>query len=172
MGDKGFFASLFDLSFSEFITTKLVKVMYVVSLLGSAWISLRFLTDQLNQDDGGSTFWGFVGAPVIFLFFVISSRVWLEIVVVVFRIADFSGQTADSSRESAGLLVEVRDLLRSAPAARVAETQAVTSKVGPTNKDTQRATFPTWIAWLASSITARVKSALETHIMSMTEKSS
>ena len=30
---KGFFASLFDLSFTSFITTRVIKVLYVITLV-------------------------------------------------------------------------------------------------------------------------------------------
>src|SRR5438046_5746497 len=37
---REFLSSLFDLSFTSFITTKLIKVLYVLSLLGAALIAL------------------------------------------------------------------------------------------------------------------------------------
>jgi hypothetical protein len=33
MGDQGFLASLFDISFSSLITTKVIKVLYLLSMI-------------------------------------------------------------------------------------------------------------------------------------------
>jgi hypothetical protein len=38
--EKGFFASLFDLSFTEFVTTRLVPVLFVLSIVVAAIYTL------------------------------------------------------------------------------------------------------------------------------------
>src|SRR6266571_1393146 len=52
---RGFLSSLFDLSFTSFITTKLIKVLYVLSLLGAALIALSVGVSGLNAGWPGNT---------------------------------------------------------------------------------------------------------------------
>ncbi len=84
---KGFFTTLFDFSFSEFITTQIIKILYGIGILASAIGALLFII------------WGFHGgflagiitiilSPVIFIIYTIIVRVYLEVVMVLFRIAD------------------------------------------------------------------------------------
>ena len=89
----GFFASLFDFSFSEFITTKLVKFLYGLGMLlgGVAAVGL-IITGFVQSVIMGLVF--LVLSPLIFLLYVIGARVWLELVIVVFRIAEHTAEIA------------------------------------------------------------------------------
>lgn len=84
---KGFFTTLFDFSFSEFITTQIIKILYGIGIFAAAIGALFFII------------WGFRGgllagiitiilSPVIFIIYTIIVRVYLEVVMVLFRIAD------------------------------------------------------------------------------------
>jgi Domain of unknown function (DUF4282) len=103
---RGFFGSLFDLSFTSFVTTKLIKVLYVLSLviLAIAYvvIAIAFFTSgggdsvtigddgSFETDSGGSTalglLWLFVLGPLFLFFYTLAYRVLFELVVVLFRI--------------------------------------------------------------------------------------
>ena len=48
--DKGFFTSLFDLSFSSFVTTKVLKVIYVLSLIWIGVFALGWIIVAFGQD--------------------------------------------------------------------------------------------------------------------------
>jgi hypothetical protein len=89
---KGFFGALFDLSFSEFVTTKLIKVLYVLLLI---LIAIGFLIVFFGGIVGLFRHGGFaqglltiVLAPIGALLYVILARMWMELVIVLFRIAE------------------------------------------------------------------------------------
>jgi hypothetical protein len=103
---KGFFRSLFDLSFTSFVTTKLVKVLYALSfvpaMLAYAAIALALFTSGAGDSvtvaaDGtfqthsaGSTglglAWLFVLGPLFLFLHALVGRVLSELVIVLFRI--------------------------------------------------------------------------------------
>lgn len=87
---KGFFAGLFDLSFRHFITIRIIKVLYVLAIVSSVLIGLAMLFTgfgMLGYGVGAGLF-QILFAPFVTLFGIIWSRVLLEIVVVLFSIAD------------------------------------------------------------------------------------
>ena len=102
---KGFFASLFDLSFTSFVTTRLIKVLYVLSLvlLAIGYIAVAVLlftsgSEEITLTDDGSfqtesdgnavlgLLWLFVIGPLALFFYTLVYRVWFELVIVLFRI--------------------------------------------------------------------------------------
>ena len=84
----GFLRPLFDFSFRRSINVKMMRVLYLLSILCAGWVALVLILS------GFETFFPFwrvallIGAPVVFLSAVIFSRVFLEMILVVFRIAD------------------------------------------------------------------------------------
>jgi hypothetical protein len=104
--NKGFFGSLFDLSFTSFVTIRLVRVLYILTLtllaIGYLVIALaifsgggaevQFSSDGTleNVDSDGNAvlgvLWVFVLGPLLLFFYVLFYRVIFELVVVVFRI--------------------------------------------------------------------------------------
>ena len=95
-----FFGSLFDFSFSRFVTLRLVKFLYVVSMILIV-VAVVVLIFQIGIDEtvSGVEVVGYmVLAPIFALLYLVGVRVGFELVVVVFRI----GETA----------TEVRDLLK------------------------------------------------------------
>jgi hypothetical protein len=101
MPDKGFFGALFDLSFSEFITTKLVRLLYILLLIlvviglvvGIIGGLVTMFTD--NFFAGLVTI---VAASIGALISVIMARVWMEIIIVIFRIAENTSDLAQMKR--------------------------------------------------------------------------
>ena len=95
-----FFGSLFDFSFSRFVTLRLVKFFYVVAMIVLALVMLFSILFSIVSPVSGV--WGvwFVLGPILALL-LLMIRVWLELVVVVFRI----DETA----------TEIRDLLTARP---------------------------------------------------------
>lgn len=84
---KGLVGLLFDFSFTDFITTKLIKLMYLVGVGLMGFSALGFLVTSFSQ----GAVMGIVGllfTPVFFLLGVAFLRVQLELVMVIFRIAD------------------------------------------------------------------------------------
>lgn len=83
-----FLGSLFDFSFSEFITIKIIRVLYGLGLVVSALIVL-FLTIVVFDQ---STLKGILTlifiAPPMFLVGALLCRIYLEILIVIFRISE------------------------------------------------------------------------------------
>jgi Domain of unknown function (DUF4282) len=86
MQAKGFFGSLFDYSFSSFITSKIIKVLYVLTtiLVGLWTLALILLAFRASSTLGILAL--VIGGPIFFLITMIYTRVVLELLIVIFRI--------------------------------------------------------------------------------------
>ncbi len=96
---RGFLGSLFDLSFTSFVTTRLMKVLYVLrlALLGGTFLVGAFATFTV----GGSTLgelWLFVFGPFFLVAQTLANRVACELVVVLFRIFEHTRDQLDITR--------------------------------------------------------------------------
>jgi hypothetical protein len=97
-----FLKTLFDTSFSHFVTIRLVKVLYFLAIVILVIGLVVFLISGLMEAEGfleGLVI--FILTPVIAFVYLLAVRIWLELIIVVFRI----GETA----------TEIRDLLVSRP---------------------------------------------------------
>lgn len=95
--ENGFFAKLFDFSFEEFITLSIIKIIYILLLVLSGLGALAMFLGLASQGGVGVVF-GLVVAPILFLVYVILTRVWLEFLIVVFRIERNSAEIARNTR--------------------------------------------------------------------------
>lgn len=84
---KGFFGRLFDLSFSEFITPSLIKVIYVLGIVLAGLAALFVLVAFANAGDGGIVI-GIIVAPLVFMLYVLLARVFAEIYLILFKIEE------------------------------------------------------------------------------------
>lgn len=91
--DKSFFGALFDLSFTSFVTTKIIKVLFILAMVLVGIWSLAVLFSGIAQG-GGAAVLALVLSPVMFLFGIVYARVLLEFIAVVFRIADHTATIA------------------------------------------------------------------------------
>jgi len=95
----GFLSSLFDLSFTNFITTKLIKVLFVISIVLSALECLMLVAYAFQMM---GTFAGIlmllIGAPLVFFVAVIYSRVLMEVLIVIFRCSEYLAEIAKQGR--------------------------------------------------------------------------
>jgi hypothetical protein len=108
---QGFFKSLFDFSFTSFVTGKVIKFLYILILVllviayvviaialfssGGSSFEYNTLTNEFETTSGGNTtaglLWLFVFGPIALFLYTLLYRVLLELIVVVFRIYDNSG---------------------------------------------------------------------------------
>jgi hypothetical protein len=86
--EKGFFGSLFDISFSSFITTKIVKVLYVLSLILIGLFALGFVISAFSQSAALGLVVLLIVAPLGALLYAIYTRVILEVLIAIFRIME------------------------------------------------------------------------------------
>jgi Domain of unknown function (DUF4282) len=95
----GFISSLFDLSFTTFITPKLIKVLFILSIVFVGLGALGLVGSAFMS--GGAIAGIFVlliVAPLFFLFEVIIARVWMEVLIQLFRSCDYLAEIAKQGR--------------------------------------------------------------------------
>ncbi len=68
-----------DLSFKRFVTPHLLRMLYALSLVAAFFSAVSWMF---------SVWWGFLVAPVAFLFYLIIARVAVELILAIFRIAE------------------------------------------------------------------------------------
>ena len=98
MSAKGFFASLFDFSFSSLITTKIIKLVYIIATIAIGLFLFIGLLTGLIELVTGSIIGGLITiivTPIIALIYLILSRIYLELVIILFRIGEDVRRLAD-----------------------------------------------------------------------------
>ena len=93
---QGFLTSLFDFSFSFFITSKIIKVIYGLSIISAGFVALFIIVFGFGLSTGTGILALLIGAPLVFLVSVIYSRVTLEFIIVVFRMAENIAKMAEA----------------------------------------------------------------------------
>jgi hypothetical protein len=91
---KSFLAALFDFSFSEFITVKLIKILYVIGIIIAGIAALIMIGGGFRA----SFFAGLLAliiSPIVFLLYILVIRIWLELIIVLFKIADNTKNIAE-----------------------------------------------------------------------------
>lgn len=91
-------ASLFDLSFTRFITVRVLRVLYVISLVLIAVTVLLAIISGFTQGFGFGLL-SLILAPLFGLLYVILTRVSLELIAVIFRIGKDIGTLAGRNPE-------------------------------------------------------------------------
>jgi hypothetical protein len=94
MENKGFFGGLFDLSFTEFVTIRVIKVIFVLTIIIAGLFAAAVLIGGFSGGVGRGLF-GLVLAPIAFLLNVLFARIWLEVIIVLFRIAENTGKLVE-----------------------------------------------------------------------------
>jgi hypothetical protein len=92
-----FFTSLFDFSFSRFITPSIIRILYIICITISGVVAITSILSgfRIGMISGIISL---VIAPIIFILAVCGSRVFLEVILNVFRIANYSAEVARSTR--------------------------------------------------------------------------
>jgi hypothetical protein len=86
METKSFFGSLFDYSFSSFITPRIIKVLYVLATILIALWTLVFVLIAFKASSGLGIVTLLIFGPIFFVLGMIYARVFLELLIVFFRI--------------------------------------------------------------------------------------
>lgn len=85
--EKGLLAGLFDMSFSEFVTIRLIKVLYIIGIIGAVFAGLLFIVGGFS-DGAGTGILFLLLSPILVGIYILMVRIWLELIIVVFRIAE------------------------------------------------------------------------------------
>jgi hypothetical protein len=84
--DKGFFGSLFDFSFTNLVTPKIIKILYILCTAWTALWAVIFLRLGFHYGTGTGLIFLLVIDPIFILLTLGVSRIILEAFIVVFRI--------------------------------------------------------------------------------------
>ncbi len=85
---KCFFSSLFDVSFSDFITPKIIKIVFILGIIGSGIAAISMIAGAFAKSTGMGIVTLIIGAPLSFILMVIAIRIYLELIMIIFRISD------------------------------------------------------------------------------------
>ena len=96
--ENNFLKSLFDMSFNDFITTKIVKILYIICIAVSAIIGLMIIFSGFATNSGAMGVFFLILGPVVAIINIIVSRVWLELIMVIFKIAQNTSVIANKSK--------------------------------------------------------------------------
>lgn len=96
-GIKGIIGSLKDLSFTEFVTTRLIKILYVLAIIFAGLSGLGIIAGGLFSGNVVRAVIAIIMGPVVFVLMVLSARIWLELVIVMFRIAEHTAAIAQGA---------------------------------------------------------------------------
>ncbi|HEY5142128.1 MAG TPA: DUF4282 domain-containing protein [Solirubrobacteraceae bacterium] len=100
----GFFSSLFDLSFSRLVTTRVIKVLYVLLLVVIGLGLLGFIIAAIASGGAGAIIAALIAGPLVALLYVVYARVLLEIILAIFRILETNREIAFLQRQQVALL--------------------------------------------------------------------
>ena len=84
----GFLSALFDFSFTSFVTTKIIKVLYVLVLIMTSLSALVFTIGAFNASPTFGFLTLVIGDPLFIIFVMAFWRLILEGFIVVFRVAE------------------------------------------------------------------------------------
>ena len=87
-GTKGFLSSLFDFGFTSFVTPTVIKVLYVLILIGTVLSALAFTITAFKA----SAIFGIgvlvIGDPLFIIIVLAFYRIILEFFIVIFRVSE------------------------------------------------------------------------------------
>lgn len=101
MQTKGFLGSLFDFSFTSFITGKIIKVLFALSVILNALWTLGFILFAFKASSAFGVLTLLILGPLFFLIATAYTRVILEVLMVLFRINENVGEIANRPPASA-----------------------------------------------------------------------
>jgi len=97
MQNKGSIGMLFDLSFKEFVTTRIIKVIFIIGVVFAAIGTLVLIVSGFSASAGRGILF-IILSPIVFLLYVLVARIWCEIIIVVFRIAENTSRLVDQGK--------------------------------------------------------------------------
>jgi Domain of unknown function (DUF4282) len=95
----GFFEALMDTRFDRLITPSLIRFLYVVVMILLALGALAVIIAGFAENAGTGVLL-LIFAPIGALIYLIVTRLWLELIVVAFKIRDAAEEVAVNTRRS------------------------------------------------------------------------
>lgn len=88
-----FLKAFYVFSFSQFVSPKIIKFLYGLSILSAGLIAFLLVVGGFKVSMLFGVFSLLIAAPLVFLIIVICTRVLLETILVIFHIADHLANT-------------------------------------------------------------------------------
>jgi uncharacterized membrane protein len=96
----GFFESLMDTRFDHLITPKLIRFLYIVGMIVLALGTIAVIISAFTNS-AGSGILALILAPIGALIYLIVIRLWLELIIVAFKIREAADSIVDNTRRPA-----------------------------------------------------------------------
>jgi hypothetical protein len=84
---KGLLGRVFDLSFREFVTPSIIKIIFVIGIVLSGLFAIAVFAAFAARGGGGVVL-GLILAPLVFFVYVLVARVLSELYLLLFRIEE------------------------------------------------------------------------------------
>jgi hypothetical protein len=97
--NRGFFEALMDTRFDSLITPKLIRFLYVVQIVALI-IGTLFVVLVGFANDAGLGILFLILAPLAALIYLIVIRLYLELIVIAFKIRDAAEEVAVNTRRT------------------------------------------------------------------------
>lgn len=94
----GFFESLMDTTFDHLITPTMIRFLYIVAMVLIALGALAVIIAAFAESAGGGVV-ALILVPIFALIYLIVTRLWLELVIVIFKIRDATEEVAANTRK-------------------------------------------------------------------------
>ena len=88
MEPKGFLASLFDTSFANLVTPRVIRIIYIISMVVIGLAALFWIGAAFAQSAAFGLLVLVIAAPIVSLLYLIYTRVLLEVIIALFRIME------------------------------------------------------------------------------------
>jgi hypothetical protein len=98
----GFLKALFDTRFGTLITPKIIRVLYILSIIVLVLAAIGFIIAGFQNSVGLGIATLLIFAPLGFLIYLIVARIWLELVIVAFKINESAQQISAHTATTAG----------------------------------------------------------------------
>ena len=85
---KGLFRSLFDFSFTSLITTKIIRFVYALLVVLYTLGAVGLFIGGLASGRASGVLFALILVPIGYLVYLILIRIWMEFLIVVFRMGD------------------------------------------------------------------------------------
>jgi hypothetical protein len=95
---QGFLASLFDTSFASLITPRVIKVIYIITMVVIGLAALFWIVAAFAQSVALGLVVLVIAAPIVSLLYLIYTRVLLEVIIALFRIMESNQELVQIQR--------------------------------------------------------------------------
>lgn len=94
------YLGLLDLNFTRFVTEGILKILYLITVVLAAATTVTVIIYMFTSYGLAQGVGALIIGPVVFFLVVVLIRVFFEVFIVIFRIADYLRQIAENTTPS------------------------------------------------------------------------